>query len=58
MKHCTFFIVKIPSRTELQQIAINCSSDTDFKGFLNVKKIYTAEPIITKNFSATLIEKL
>ena len=29
-----FFIMKIPSKSELQQIAINPSSDVDFKDFM------------------------
>ena len=29
-----FFIMKIPNKRELQQIAINHSSDVDFKGFM------------------------
>ena len=28
-----YFIMKIPNKNELQQIASNHSSDTDFKGF-------------------------
>ena len=32
-----FFIMKIPNKRELQQIALNHSSDIDFKDF---KKIY------------------
>ena len=28
-----FFFMKIPSKRELQQIALNHSSDTDFKDF-------------------------
>ena len=33
-----FFIMKIPSKRELQQIALNHSSDIDFKDFMNFKK--------------------
>ena len=39
-----FFIVKIPSKRELQQIALNHSSDIDFKDFMKIYKKYTAEP--------------
>ena len=36
-----FFIMKIPSKKELQQIAYNRSSDIVFKTFMNFcKKIY------------------
>ena len=33
-----FFIMKIPDKRELQQIAINHSSDIDFKEFINIYK--------------------
>ena len=33
-----FFIMKIPSKRELQQIAINHSSDIDFKDFIKIYK--------------------
>ena len=39
-----FFIMKIPSKRELQQIALNHSSDVDFKDFMNIYKKYTKEP--------------
>ena len=39
-----FFIMKIPNKRELQQIAINHSSDIDFKDFMKIYKKYTAEP--------------
>ena len=32
--HC--FIMKIPNKRELQQIAINYSSDIDFKNFMKI----------------------
>ena len=38
-----FFIMKIPTRRELQQIALNHSSDIDFKDFMKILKKYTAE---------------
>ena len=31
-----FFIMKIPNKRELQQIAYNHSSDIDFKDFMNL----------------------
>ena len=40
-----FFISKIPNKRELQQIAINHSSDISTKDFENIYKKYTAEPI-------------
>ena len=39
-----FFIMKIPNKRELQQIALNHSSDIDFKDFMNIYKKYTKEP--------------
>ena len=39
-----FFIMKIPNKKEPQQIALNHSSDTDFKDFMKIFKKYTAEP--------------
>ena len=32
------YIMKIPNKRELQQIAINHSSDIDFKDFINIYK--------------------
>ena len=39
-----FFIMKIPSKTELQQIALNHSSDIEFKDFMKIYKKCTIEP--------------
>ena len=39
-----FFIMKIPNKRELQQIALNHSSDIDFKVFIKIYKKCTAEP--------------
>ena len=38
------FIMKISNKRELQQIALNHSSDTTFKDFMKIYKKYTAEP--------------
>ena len=38
------FTMKIPNKRELQQIALNHSSDIDFKDFIKIYKKYTAEP--------------
>ena len=35
--------MKIPNKRELQQIALNHSSDVDFKDFMKIFKKYTAE---------------
>ena len=40
----TFFIAKIPNKRELQQIAINHSSDTSTKDFTNIYRECTVEP--------------
>ena len=39
-----FFIMKIPNKRELQQIAVSHSSDIDFKDFINIYKKCTDEP--------------
>ena len=39
-----FFIMKIPNKRELQQTALNHSSDIDFKDFVRIYKNYTDEP--------------
>ena len=39
-----FFIMKIPNKRELQQIALNYSSDFDFKDFMKIYKKYSKEP--------------
>ena len=39
-----FFIMKIPNERELRQIALNHSSDIDFKDFTKLYKKCTAEP--------------
>ena len=36
--------MKIPNKRELQQIALNHSSDIDFKDFMKIYKKYTKEP--------------
>ena len=36
--------MKISNKRELQEIATNHSSDIDFKDFMKIYKIYTAEP--------------
>ena len=39
-----FFIMKIPNKRELQQIALNHSSDISSKDFIKIHKKFTAEP--------------
>ena len=39
-----FFIMKIPNKRKLQQIALSHSSDIDLKDFMKIFKKYTAEP--------------
>ena len=39
-----FFIMKIPNKRELQQIAVSHSSDIDFKDFINIYKKCTDKP--------------
>ena len=40
-----FFIMKIPNKRELQQIALNHSSDIDFKDFIKIHKNVLRNPI-------------
>ena len=39
-----YFIMKMPNKRELQQIAFNHPSDIDFQDFMNLHKICTAKP--------------
>ena len=39
-----FFIMKIPNKRELQQIAINHSSDINTKDFIEIYRKYTDKP--------------
>ena len=42
-----YFVMKIPNKIELQQVAsdsFNHSSDIDFQGFMNLYKKFTVEP--------------
>ena len=39
-----FFIMEITNKRELQQIALNLSSDIDFNDFIKIYKKCTAEP--------------
>ena len=36
--------MKIPNKREIQQIALNHSSDIDFKDFMKIYKTYFEEP--------------
>ena len=44
LKSTHFFIMKAPNKRELQQIALNHSSDIDFKDFMKIYKRCTSEP--------------
>ena len=47
--------MKIPNKRELQQIALNHSSDIDFKDFMNIYKKHTKEPtnqVFLKTFNS------
>ena len=39
-----YFIMKIPNKSGLRQIAVAHSSDTDFKNFMKIHKKCTVEP--------------
>ena len=47
--------MKIPNKKELQQIALNHSSDINFKDFIKIYKKYTAEPYSYLVNDATLV---
>ena len=49
-----YFIMKIPNKQELQQIAFNHSSDIDFKDFMNLYKKCTAKTYSFLVIDATL----
>ena len=40
-----YFIMKMPNKRELQQIASNHSADFDFKDFMKLYKYFTKEPL-------------
>ena len=46
--------MKIPNKRELQQIALNHSSDIDFKVFMKIYKKYAQEPYSFSVNDATL----
>ena len=50
-----YFIMKIPSKQELQQTAFNHSSDIDFKDFMNLYKKFTAKPYSFLVIDTTLV---
>ena len=49
-----FFIMKIPNKRELQQIALNHSSNIAFKNFVKIYKKYTDKPYSSLVSDATL----
>ena len=44
LKSTHYFVMKIPNKRELQQIAFNHSSDIEFKVFVNLYKKRSAKP--------------
>ena len=52
-----FFIMKIPNKKELQQIAINQSSDINTKDFINIYKKSTDKPYSFLVIDTTLPSK-
>ena len=49
-----YLVIKVPNKTELQQIAFNHSSDIDFKDFMNLYKKCIAKPYYLLFIEATL----
>ena len=54
LNYTHYFIMKIPNKRELQQIAFNHSSDIDFQDFMNLYKKCTAKPYSFLVIDATL----
>ena len=50
----TFLSWKIPNKRELQETALNYSSDINSKDFINIYKKYSAEPYAFLVSDATL----
>ena len=50
-----FFVIKIPNKRDLQQIALNHSSDISAKDFIKIYKKYTAGPYSFLVNDATLV---
>ena len=53
-----FFILKIPNKKKVQQIASNQSSDIDPKDFMKIFRKYTAEPYSFLVNDTTLSSKI
>ena len=49
-----YFVMKIPNKRELQQIAFNHSSDIDFQDFMNLYKKCTEKPYSLLAIDTTL----
>ena len=49
-----FFIMKIPNKRDLQQIALNHSSDIDFKDFIKIYKKMYYRTIFILSYDTTL----
>ena len=54
LNYTHYFIIKIPNKGDLQQIAFNHSSDIDFKEFMNLYKKFTEIPYSFLVIDATL----
>ena len=50
-----YFIIKIPNKKELQQIAFNHSSDIDFQDYMNLYKKFTEKPYSFLVIDTTLV---
>ena len=50
-----YFVMKIPNKRELQQIAFNHSPDIDFQDFMNFYKKWTAKPYSFLVIDTTLV---
>ena len=55
-KSTHYFIMKIPNKKELQQIASNHLSDIDFKDFMKLYIDYTKEPYLVNDITVVIIQ--
>ena len=54
LKTTNYFVIKIPNKRELQQIAFTHSSYIDFQDFMNLCKRFTAKPYLFLVIDTTL----
>ena len=53
-----YFIIKVPNKQELQQVAFNHSSDINIKNFMNLIKNVLQNHILSYSFMLLLYQKI